>query len=169
MHGVVVHMWQRLQVSQALTAPIGSCFTSADGCDALGMSLLDSAIRTLERCSTFLNGTVAEVEGAEDEETSLIFNCRAILRIAYIRLFKPINPSHSLSLMSSDPDEMDAAITSFVTAKMERGPHILDAVTKCFEGLRIPVKLGHMLVRKTAALRWSVEHAIAGWESGKCR
>jgi hypothetical protein len=61
---------------------------------------------------------------------------------------------------------MDEAITSFVTEEIDRSPQMLNAVTKCFEGLRIPVKLGTMLVRKTAAFRWSVEHAIAGWESG---
>lgn len=168
MHGVVVHMWQRLQVSQAFATPLGSTFLPDTSSDKLSSSLLDSAMRTLKRCGNFLasNGSEVNPLDSADEETSLAFNCQAILRIAYIRLFKPISPTNGINLLSLNPDEMDEAITSFVTAKIERGPHFLHAVTQCVEGLRIPVKLGHMLVRKTAAFRWSVEHAIAGWESG---
>lgn len=170
MHGVVVHMWQRLQVSQAFAISFESS-SPGNSSDTIGSTLLDSAMRTLERCGNFLRSTASDVNplDAGDVETSLAFNCQAILRIAYIRLFKPSNPSNTINLMSLDAQEMDDAITSFVTTKMERGPHLLDAVTQCFEGLRIPVRLGHMLVRKTAAFRWSVEHAIAGWESGTCR
>ncbi|KAF4455380.1 zinc finger protein [Fusarium albosuccineum] len=168
MHGAVVHMWQRLQVCQAFAEPSSSTLISDTGSDALGSSLLDGAMRALERCGNFLKGTESQVNslGGADEETSLAFNCQAMLRIAYIRLFKPINASKCLNLMDLDPEEMDEAITLFATTKMERGPRLLDAVIHCFEGLRIPVKLGYMFVRKTAALRWSVEHAVAGWESG---
>ncbi|KAF5490276.1 Cytochrome P450 monooxygenase atE [Colletotrichum fructicola] len=48
---------------------------------------------------------------------------------------------------------------------MERSPQLLDIISKSFEGFKIPVKIGHLLVRKTAAFRWSVEHAVAGWSS----
>lgn len=161
MHGVVVQMWQRLQVSHAMLSVTGS--------DFLGSSLMDSSMATLARCDAFLKSTSNEMEGLdseENEETSLVFNCQAVLRIAYIRLFKTIGPSARISLTSTDAAEMNEAITSFVTQDVDRSPQMLNAVTKCFEGLRIPVKLGTMLVRKTAAFRWSVEHAIAGWESG---
>ncbi|KAH7252834.1 fungal-specific transcription factor domain-containing protein [Fusarium tricinctum] len=160
MHGVVIQMWQRLQVSHAMLSITCS--------DFLGSSLMDSSMATLARCNAFLKSTGNDTGGLdseEDEETSLVFNCQAVLRIAYIRLFKTIGPSTQISLISTDAAEMDEAITSFVTEDIDRSPQMLNAVTKCFEGLRIPVKLGTMLVRKTAAFRWSVEHAIAGWES----
>lgn len=95
-----------------------------------------------------------------------MFNCQAVLRIAYIRLFKPASPSNRIRLISSDAAEVETSITSFVMAEMERSDALLDGVFKSSEGLRIPVNLGHMLIRKTAAFHWGVEHAIAGWESG---
>ncbi|KAJ2901613.1 hypothetical protein MKZ38_001633 [Zalerion maritima] len=179
MHAAVVHMWQSFQVFQAF-APSWSTSTfssssplspfTAAGQDPLSSSFLDSAMQSLASCDAFLNGPRSESDSTrqapgEETETSMVFNCQAILRIAYIRLFKPVDPSSRISLISRDNAEMDASITSFVTAKMERIPQLLDAVIKSLEGLKIPVKLGHLLVRKTAAFRWSVEHAIAGWES----
>ncbi|KAF5492252.1 hypothetical protein CGCS363_v010334 [Colletotrichum siamense] len=98
----------------------------------------------------------------QDQECSLVFNCQAILRIAYTRI---AGPSIRISLMNTDDADVDAAISSFVTAKMERSPQLLDIISKSFEGFKIPVKIGHLLVRKTAAFRWSVEHAVAGWSS----
>ncbi|OIW25715.1 hypothetical protein CONLIGDRAFT_621593 [Coniochaeta ligniaria NRRL 30616] len=168
MHAVVVHMWHRVQVAQAFT---GCHSSSSDwGHDQLGRSLLESATKSLARCDAFVRGGAGNetsLAGADDDamESSLTFSCQAVRRIAYIRLFKPANPSSCrINLISVDPAEMDASITSYVTAEMERTPQLLGAVAKAFEGLRIPVKLGHLLVRKTAAFRWSVEHAVAGWE-----
>ncbi len=31
----------------------------------------------------------------------------------------------------------------------------------------IPYKMGTSLLKKTAALTWAVEHALAGWDAGK--
>lgn len=170
MHAVVVHMWQRLQVSQAFASNSGSDSSfSSTSHDKLGRSLLEDSMKSLARCDAFLRGAQSDTSGADSDdasETSLVFNCQAVLRIAYIRLFKPASPWNRIDLINVDPTETEASITSFVTTGMERSAPLLDAVAKSLEGLRIPVKLGHMLVRKTAAFRWSVEHAVAGWESG---
>ncbi|KAH7133869.1 fungal-specific transcription factor domain-containing protein [Dactylonectria macrodidyma] len=159
MHAVVLQMWQRSQVFQAFAEP----WNSSSGHNHLRSSLLDSALKSLARCEAFLRS--GDTDEHEEKEASLAFNCHAVLRIAYIRLFKPTSPASRISLISLDPVEMEASITSFVTARMDRSPQLLEAVVKAFEGLSIPVRLGHMLVRKTAAFRWGVEHAIAGWES----
>ena len=169
MHAVVVHMWQRFQVFQAFEEPWSSSSSSSINQDHLRSSLLDSALKSLARCEAFLRSGETgpnQTDEHKNRETSLVFNCHAVLRVAYIRLFKPVSHSNRISLISGDPVEMEASITSFVTAKMERSPQLLKAVVKAFEGLRIPVRLGHMLVRKTAAFRWGVEHAVAGWECG---
>ncbi|KAI8656120.1 hypothetical protein NCS55_01266500 [Fusarium keratoplasticum] len=158
MHAVVLHMWQRSQVFQALA-------DSSIGQDHLRLSLLESTLKSLTRCESFLRSGEKDSchpDDNGDTETSLVFNSHAVLRIAYIRLFKP---SCQINLTCQDPVDMEASITSFVTTKIERGPQLLEACVKTLEGLIIPVRLGHMLVRKTAAFRWGVEHAIAGWES----
>ncbi|KAF4479383.1 hypothetical protein CGGC5_v013011 [Colletotrichum fructicola Nara gc5] len=166
-HALVVHMWQRFQVCQALTSTT-SLFSSSSEHDPLSSSLLRSAMQSLARCDDFLQGVRSELPHADadehekDQECSLVFNCQAILRIAYTRI---AGPSIRISLMNTDDADVDAAISSFVTAKMERSPQLLDIISKSFEGFKIPVKIGHLLVRKTAAFRWSVEHAVAGWSS----
>ncbi|KAF4470599.1 cytochrome p450 [Fusarium albosuccineum] len=168
MHAVVLHMWQRCQVFQTFAEPWNLSCGSLTGQGNLRSSLLDSALKSLARCEAFLRSGDTDAchpDENQDHETSLVFNCHAVLRIAYIRLFKLTSPASRISLISLDPVEMESSITSFVTAKMDRSPQLLEAVVKAFEGLSIPVRLGHMLVRKTAAFRWGVEHAIAGWES----
>lgn len=170
MHAVVVHMWQRLQVSDVFAEPDCDSSSPAASHEPLCRSLLDSSMKSLARCDAFLLGAEAGSSGADPDEgapeSSLVFNCQAILRIAYIRLFKPASPSNRINLISVDSTEMEASITSFIAARMERSEQLIDAVAKSLEGLRIPVRLGHLLVRKTAAFRWSVDHAVAGWESG---
>ncbi|EEU41998.1 uncharacterized protein NECHADRAFT_86139 [Fusarium vanettenii 77-13-4] len=158
MHAVVLHMWQRSQAFQAIA-------DSSIGQDHLRLSLLESTLKSLTRCESFLRSgdkDSCHPDDNGDTETSLVFNSHAVLRIAYIRLFKP---ACQINLTCQDPVDMEASITSFVTTKIERSPQLLEACVKTLEGLIIPVRLGHMLVRKTAAFRWGVEHAIAGWES----
>jgi hypothetical protein len=40
-------------------------------------------------------------------------------------------------------------------------------ISRAFEGIMIPSKIGTLLVQKTAALNWGIEHALAGWDTGK--
>lgn len=169
MHAVVVHMWQRLQVSAAFAGPECDASFSGGENDRIGHYLLEDAMKSLARCDAFLQSvksSAGQPDTDDAAETSLVFNSQAVLRLAYIRLFKPASPSSRINLISRDPVEMDASMTSFVTAEMRRSAQLLDAVAKAFEGFSIPVRLGHLLVRKTAAFRWGVEHAISGWESG---
>lgn len=163
MHAVVVHMWQLVQVAQTLSP--GSLSL---GRDPVGSLLISTAVRSLARCHDLLDN--AQIENAGDpgheEGTSQIFNCQATLRMAYIRLFSMANGFNRLSLITLDPAAIESFVSTFAITKLERGPQLLDAVVKAFEGLRIPVSMGHMLVRKTAALRWSPAHAISGWDCG---
>lgn len=165
MHAMVVHMWQRLQISQVFSLQTELPCDLDSSHHHLGPSLLETAIQSLARCESFLKITEDDLNPLESEDysvTSLAFNCQAMLRIACSMMFSTVR----ISLAIFDPVEMETSIAAFAAAKLHRGPQLLDAVAKCLEGLRIPVKIGHMLVRKTAALRWSVEHAIAAWESG---
>ncbi|PNP80132.1 hypothetical protein FNYG_06500 [Fusarium nygamai] len=40
------------------------------------------------------------------------------------------------------------------------------AVTRALEGFAIPIRTGILLIQKTAAFKWSVEHALAAWDAG---
>ncbi|KAK1485782.1 3-hydroxyisobutyrate dehydrogenase [Colletotrichum abscissum] len=169
-HAVVVHMWQRLQVCQALasTCPIARN-DIGDEQDPLRASLLNGAMQSLARCDAFLQGVRSELrqprpeEDEKDKEISLVFNCQAVLRIAYTKLSKISTTPCRISLLSLEDRDVGSCVSSFIMGRMERSSHILKMVSKAFEGMVVPVKMGHLLVRKTAAFRWSVEHAVAGW------
>ncbi|KAH6971063.1 hypothetical protein BKA56DRAFT_495420 [Ilyonectria sp. MPI-CAGE-AT-0026] len=166
MHAVVVHMWQRLQVMETFP-PLSSNPMSTD-C-ALGSWLMKSSLQALARCQSLLRGTRGQHEpqhdSDDDSESALVFNCQAVLRIAHIRLFNVTSKFNRMCLITMDPGLIETSASTYVAAKLDRSPQLLSAVTKAFEGLRIPVKMGHMLIRKTAAFRWSVEQAISGWDS----
>ncbi|KAK3681246.1 hypothetical protein B0T22DRAFT_388174 [Podospora appendiculata] len=162
MHAVVVHMWQVVQVAQALSPASLSL-----GHDPVSALLMRTAVRSLARCHELLVVAQGETAGepGHEEGTSQIFNCQATLRMAYIRLFSLSNgPFNRPSLITLDPAAIKSYVSTFAITKAERSPQRLDAVVKAFDGLRTPVRMGHMLVRKTAALRWSPAHAIAGWD-----
>ncbi|KAF7553268.1 hypothetical protein G7Z17_g3761 [Cylindrodendrum hubeiense] len=163
MHAVVLHMRQVLQVAQAFAR---DSFTSMPCHDLLGSSLLDTALRSLARCQVLLKGGLHNnpQDLDDDEKGSLAFNCHAMLRIAYIRLFSAAVGFNRLSLITEDPAAVELSVSMFATTKLERSPYLLNAVNTSFEGFCTPVRMGHMLVRKTAAFRWGVEHAVAGWD-----
>lgn len=135
--------------------------------------MIKAALRSLGRCQQILANCQREYSnGFDDDENneisskSLIFNCQAILRSAYIRLFDGTCSFDKLSVVASDPGSIDVAASTFADLKLNRSVFLLKAVEESFEGFRIPVSMGHMLIRKTAALRWSVEQAAAGWDCG---
>ncbi|KAM5353478.1 hypothetical protein ACJ41O_000128 [Fusarium nematophilum] len=166
MHAVVVHMWQRLQVLQA-TAPLRSAPDPAGG--PLRSSLITAALQSLSRCRELLRlnkDQSCRRDPDDSMERSMIFTCQAMLRIAYTNLLRTGVNFNRLSLTSTDPTLVETAVSAFATTKLVRSPQLITAVAESFEGVKIPVKLGHRLVRKTAAFRWSIEHAVAAWEGG---
>lgn len=163
MHAVVLHVWQLVQVAHTLSpSPSGAL-----GRDPVSSLLMNSAFRSLARSHELLVSAEDPPSASQEEGTSQIFNCQATLRMAYIRLFSVAHGFERPNLMtSSDPGAAKAFASQFATKKFERSPQLFNAVVKAFEGLSIPVRMGHMLVRKTAALRWSPAHAISGWDCG---
>ncbi|KAJ0313309.1 hypothetical protein COL5a_004153 [Colletotrichum fioriniae] len=121
------------------------------------------------RCHVLLKQTrEGQLEDMDDNDiTSLCFSSHAILRAAYIRLFDNTKSFDRLCLLAEDPSTVDSNVTTFANTKLERNRDCVKAIEKTLEGIQLPVKMGHMLIRKTAAFRWSVEHAVAAWDNGK--
>ncbi|KAJ1324710.1 hypothetical protein MN608_09413 [Microdochium nivale] len=162
MHAVVLHMQQLLGVAQSF------CRSSSNsgGSDSFSSSLQRIGLRSLARCQQLLTSS----EEAEPDvptaqmQASLLFSCQAVLRMAHIRLFRAAVDFDRLALISPEPTAVEASVAKFASAKLERGPLLLTAVAKFLEGFNISVRAGYMLVRKTAALHCSVQHAVSGWE-----
>lgn len=167
MHAVNVHMWTLPQFTQSFSQDASE--VGLDG--SLQSVLLSAASTALARCYRALTQGHAEDPGSTWSETEgpLMFNCKALLRIAYNRTFTDFAAFNRMVLLTDNPQEIKQALTVYVSAKQQRSHYHTKAVAKAFEGLLAPVRIGLMLVRKTAAFNWSVEHAVAGWDSGTYR
>ncbi|VUC37786.1 unnamed protein product [Clonostachys rosea] len=168
MHAVVVHMWQRFQVSQGLSDFWGSSASSTTDSNVLSAAFLDNTMQSLARCELFIRrGRDAEFQTGSDllGESSLVSECEAMLTIAHTRLFHPAIASVRFGLTDSDPSETNASIRLFVTENMDRNLIVLELVAKCLDGLKLPVSRGGLKVQRKVPMQWGAERAVAGWES----
>ncbi|KAM0806737.1 putative C2H2-type domain-containing protein [Seiridium cardinale] len=164
-YAMVVQVWHIVQVRHTLSNV--PCLSTTQ--DSFGAQILDTAMQSLQRCQIILKSSgLNNHSGADEGQLSpLMFNSRAVLGIAYSRFFDPLTGFNRFNLYTQDINAIDAAISTFATTELEveRTPRLLDAVSNSLESLRIPVRMGYMLVRKTAAFRWGVEHAVACWDT----
>ncbi|KAK6199108.1 hypothetical protein LQW54_010090 [Pestalotiopsis sp. IQ-011] len=163
MHSMIVHIWHVMQVALSYTQMSP---TSDPSYDSFGLSILDAEWRRISRCDTLLKSSQEGLSHGleEDEVASLKFSSKAILRVAFTRLCGAGSAFNRLAFLTPDPHALEAAVCSFASSDMQRSPQLLRAVATSIEGLSIPIKMGHMIIRKTAAFRWSFEQGAAYWD-----
>lgn len=119
----------------------------------------------LARCHAMISRENSAAEHTWNEsEGPLLFNAIALLRVAYVRAFTGAGSFNRMALLNDDSEQILSAIREYVGTPQDRSLFLTKAVARAFEGLIIPIKAGALLVKKTAALSWSIEHAIAGWD-----
>lgn len=161
LHAVNINMWHVMQCTQSFTA----FAVEEQNHKILKASLIAQVETALARCYALLTADRSERDHTSDDpEGPLIFNCLALLRSAYVRVFTGAGNFNRMMLLSEDPLQVATSIEAYVTDGQERSPFLTKVVAKAYGGLLTPIKAGHLLVRKTAALTWSVEHAIAAWD-----
>ncbi len=136
--------------------------------EAQKSQILTQAEAALSRCRALITQARTDADYAWTEaEGPLLFNCLALLRVSYCRAFTGTGGADSTILLKESHEELMASIEDFVAMPQERSELITRAVSRAFEGMLIPYKMGTSLLKKTAALTWAVEHALAGWDAGK--
>ena len=160
-HAVIVNMWSVMQCTQSFTA-----FAVDEQNNKLLKAAFTSQIETaLSRCYALVTADRSERDHTSDDpEGPLIFNCLALLRSAYVRVFTGAGNFNRMMLLSEEPLQVANSIGAYVAGVQERSPFLTRAVDKAYGGLLTPIKAGYLLVQKTAALTWSVEHAVAAWD-----
>lgn len=121
----------------------------------------------LSRCRELLteshngnNSTWNEADGP------LLFNAFAVLRVAYGRAFINVRSLDRSLLFKENSQDMLVTLQRYYETAQERDQFLTMAVNRALEGFAIPVRAGILLMKKTAAFKWSVEHALAGWDAG---
>lgn len=121
----------------------------------------------LNKCRDLLMEVHHDQEYLSYESSNpLLFNSFAILRVSYGRAFTGIKTANRELLLYDSSSAILSAIYEYIAIPQERGEFTTKAITRLFEGLVIPFRSSALLVRKTAALTWSIEHALAGWDAG---
>lgn len=162
MHGVNVHMYFLGQTTSSLIEMnIG---TNAG--HALRLSHQMKIEGTLNRCQEFLRAwRVAHNDFQQTvQEESSIFNCQSLLRLSYVRIFSSTRQFNRFTLLYGDSSAITHAVNSYVAAPQARNTFLTKAAEQVMFCFTTPITAGHMLTRKTAALTWSMEHAVACWD-----
>ncbi|KAJ4291034.1 hypothetical protein N0V90_010231 [Kalmusia sp. IMI 367209] len=129
-------------------------------------TLLEPTISALSTCEDILAAARQRKDQSmpwTEAEGPLMFNCQGVVHMAHVRLFLDMSTFDRLMLINDNPDEIASAAFSFAEADLRRSPNLTNVIRKAFDRHHILVKLGHSLLRKTAALSWSLEHAVADW------
>lgn len=160
-HAVNVNMWNVMQCTQSFTA----FAVDEQNSKVLKTALVSQVETALARCYALLTADRSERDHTPDDpEGPLIFNCLALLRSAYARVFIGAGKFNRMVLLNEEPRQVSYTIGAYLAGVEERSPFLTAAVDKAYGGLLTPIKAGYLLVRKTAALSWSVEHAVAAWD-----
>ena len=161
MHAVSVQLWHIMQCTQSFDVLMVH--------DKSPKSVsTGQAEMALARCHAMISQGRCDGELTWNEsEGPLVFNSLALLRACYVRAFTGVGSFNRMALLNDDSEEVLSSIWEYVKTSQERSPFLTKAVARTFEGFLTPIKAGALLVQKTAALSWSIEHAIAGWDCGK--
>ncbi|KAL1887401.1 hypothetical protein Sste5346_010242 [Sporothrix stenoceras] len=139
-HAINVHNWHVSQVSQTLMRG-----TKTPGC--MPGAMLQHSLDALARCHEVLR--LSRHNGAEpmwdDPEGPLLFNCEAMLRGAYARLFSDVNLPQRFTILCGSARDKQAALREFVAARQERSSLVTSAVSHIIEAIMVPIKIGHLL------------------------
>ena len=122
----------------------------------------------LSRCRELLLSAKKASEGTwSDDDGPLLFNCMAVVRVAYGRACMLTATLDRFILLRETRNEVVDAINTYLSIDQPRSEAITKAVAKSIEGLFVPIQAGVLWTLKTAALTWWVDHAFAGWDTGK--
>lgn len=160
-HAVNIHMWHIMQCTQSLAV------FSAEN-DLIRQSAILQTEKALARCQDFLSIHQPVKDLTSDSSEGLhIFNCKALLRAAYVRLFTGEGSFDRMLLLNENEDQITAKIRAYVRTPQRRDPFLTKSIAKAYEALSTPVNAGYLLVKRTAAFSWSIQHPLAGWDCGK--
>jgi hypothetical protein len=158
-YGLMSQQWQVAQCRQSLplfgfTMSTVSATTIVQDCKNLLGCFRDCLVYTHQNSSSTAGG-------------SLWFVAAGLLRQASIRQFTQFDQASLRMRTIIRPDEASVdidAVVAYVVGGMERSSAATRAAEMATECLEMPIRAGHFMVCKTAALTWSIDHIVAGWD-----
>lgn len=162
MHAVNVHIHSLIQCTQSF-----AMFPSDHTSQSMSVAAVHQAEIALERCQNlFANRHSEHEQTLDDPGGSRRSNGLALLRVAYVRSCTEVEPLNQMMLLSTNPENRADDIHAYVRSSQKRTTSVTNTARMALDGLFTAVKAGTVLAMKTAALKWSIDHAIADWNCG---
>jgi hypothetical protein len=158
MHAVSIQLWYDMQCAQSQGFPLQS----------LVYEQIEAA---LNRCQEPVTLARLDDDTACPQSETHMFNYIALLRVAHTRVFTGMGCADLKYLLWTPWSDASRAIRKFVATKVPSPTETLvnKAASHALEGILLPFEIGPLIVQKTAALTWSIEHAMANWDASKSR
>ena len=117
----------------------------------------------LSRCHEVLRTWQLAHDDSEHngQDDSLKFHCQSLLRLSYLRVSSGRRYFNRTTLLLENENGLEKAVRTYVSTPQDRSQVLTKAAGQVMFCSTAPVRAGHMLVRKTAAFTWSIEHTIA--------
>lgn len=103
----------------------------------------------------------------DETEGPLLFNSLAFLKVSYCKIMTGAESASRTMFFRENTDDFEASIQSFLSEPLAWNHSLTRAASVALESIMMPSKIGSLLVRKTAAFTWAIEHAFSGWDSSK--
>ncbi|KAK5462730.1 hypothetical protein LTS15_002442 [Exophiala xenobiotica] len=154
MHAVSIQLWYDMQCAQSQGFPLQS----------LVYGQIEAA---LNRCQELVTLARLDDNTACAQSETHMFNYIALLRVAHTRVFTGMGCADLKYLLWMPWSDASSVIRKFVATKVPSPTETLvnKAASHALEGILLPFEIGPLIVQKTAALTWSIEHAMANWDA----
>lgn len=134
-------------------------------------SLMTTQIATaVSKCLAIIQHARSRADDAytwDETEGPLLFNSLALLRTSYCRALTRADSVGRTVFFRESSKDFATSIQCYLSRPLERSESVLRAVSLALEGLMIPNRIGSLLVKKTAAFTWAIDHAFASWDASK--
>ncbi|KAF3809919.1 hypothetical protein GCG54_00014133 [Colletotrichum gloeosporioides] len=119
-------------------------------------------IRALRRWQLMWESEPEASLSPDHPQGPILFNCTALLRVAYIRLVSDYSPIRRGFAASCSEDKIASSITG-IEAPIRDADTTRAAIQACL-ALRVPTQLGFKMIARTSFWVWSVQHALSYFE-----
>lgn len=163
MQAVNIHIHYVVQCTQAFTL-----FDLDNASQSMRAAAMNQAESALERCQNlFANRNSEQEQTLDDPGGCRRSNGHALLRVAYVRMCGEMQSLSRLILLGTTFEDTARDIHTYICSDQKRTAIVTSTARTALDGLFTSVKAGTLLVMKTAAFKWSIDHAIADWNCGK--
>lgn len=164
LHAASIQLWYKMQASAPERTAAGLTVTN----DVSPSSTWDEITFALTRCEAMLSpARNGQNRQWDEKDQCALFSCVPVYRTNWMRACSGGILCNRMQLLYQSRREVLAVLEEYVEAEQPRNVFTGKTVSLALEEMQMHCGVGIRWVQKTGALTWNVDHAIAGWDTGK--